>query len=1112
MITFIRRMLTPPEFEDEFKTQQAYMLHIILWTLMCIPIPYFVFSYYITPENIPRISVQLGVGTAINIILLVMLRRGYVNAASIMQTSAFWLFFTIAAYIGAGVQGEAYLIGSLLVITTAGILLGERGSAIFTFLSLAAGAYMVLQQTRGNIDASAAITPPLATWFVSIILFSMGALLQHLAYRRVSASLQHARTSEERYRLISRVSSDYTFSTALDAQGNMRLNWVAGAFEKITGYGFDEYVATGGWLAHLHPDDVEIDARDMETIHQNKRVVTEVRTITKNKDVRWVRVYGHPVWDQKNHKLVGIVGAVQDITEHKRIALREASHQASLEKVLELGKHVTEPKDLQTTYKRIWHAIRHELGFDRLGIYIYDPEHNFMHGTLGTDNQGKTIEELEKHISLDDENLETEAFLTALQAPNGIYFTNQYASKHDIDANPMMKDVQDFAAVAAWSGSKPVAVLCVDNAVSQRSISNEQLESLRLFAGYAGLAIENARLNDALQQELAFQKSTEEKETNRRTMLEKVIILGQLVTETKSTRIVLEQIWHGIHHTLGFDRLAVFIFNSELYTMDSVIGTDTKGSMEDTSGISFPVTDTFKMLIEKPDALFFTHNYDVEFNIPEGHEMYGVKDYAAVAAWSGDKPIAVISVDQLISGKPITDAQLEALRLFAGYAGLALENARLNEALQSELDWQIQAEKQEASRRALLEKVIILGQQVTEVNNLQITLDRIWHAIHDELGLDRIGIYFYDAENKSLNMALGTDASGGIDRTTSITLPMKEWRSFKKVMESHDGYYFTKDYSLENNLPEDHEMYGVKEHVMFAAWAKNKPVAVIVIDNNITKRPITNHQLEAMRLFIGYVGLAIENTRLNEALQTELTQRQSFIDELETKNAELERFTYTVSHDLKSPLVTITGFLGYLEADALTGNIERVKSGINRITAAASKMQSLLNDLLELSRIGRIMNEPEDIPFIDIANDAIDHVRGQLNEFDALIETQAEYPVVHGDRVRLIEVVQNLIENALKYSKQNIKPHIEIGTNSQDDQGHQIFYVRDNGIGIEKRYHDQIFGLFNKLDAQSKGTGIGLSLVKRIIEVHNGRIWVESELGQGTTFYFSLPTQPTIKE
>jgi len=152
------------------------------------------------------------------------------------------------------------------------------------------------------------------------------------------------------------------------------------------------------------------------------------------------------------------------------------------------------------------------------------------------------------------------------------------------------------------------------------------------------------------------------------------------------------------------------------------------------------------------------------------------------------------------------------------------------------------------------------------------------------------------------------------------------------------------------------------------------------------------------------------------------------------------------------------------------------------------------------------MNSPENIPFNEIVNEAVDRVRGKLDESNAIIEIQTDLPIVHGDRVRLIEVVQNLVENAAKYSSPRARPRIEIGTRNQS-QKPTIFFVRDNGIGIAPQYHENIFGLFNKLDAKADGTGIGLTLVKRIIEVHGGKIWVESEAGQGATFYFTLPNQ-----
>lgn len=233
-------------------------------------------------------------------------------------------------------------------------------------------------------------------------------------------------------------------------------------------------------------------------------------------------------------------------------------------------------------------------------------------------------------------------------------------------------------------------------------------------------------------------------------------------------------------------------------------------------------------------------------------------------------------------------------------------------------------------------------------------------------------------------------------------------------------------------------------------------------------------------------------------------ERESLIEELAAKNAELERFTYTVSHDLKSPLVTINGFLGYLEQDAASGNMDRFKADSQRIHDAVDKMQGMLGELLELSRIGRLVNEPEIIPFRELVQSAKELVQGQIEAGGITLSLQPSLPTVYGDRQRLTEVLQNLLDNASKFMGDQVNPRIEIGQNGRED-GKVVFYVRDNGIGIEPDYHEHIFGLFNKLNSKAEGTGIGLALVKRIIEVHGGRIWVESEVGAGSTFLFTLP-------
>jgi signal transduction histidine kinase len=242
-----------------------------------------------------------------------------------------------------------------------------------------------------------------------------------------------------------------------------------------------------------------------------------------------------------------------------------------------------------------------------------------------------------------------------------------------------------------------------------------------------------------------------------------------------------------------------------------------------------------------------------------------------------------------------------------------------------------------------------------------------------------------------------------------------------------------------------------------------------------------------------------------------LGEREKLITELEVKNAELERFTYTASHDLKSPLITIKGFLGFLRQDAQRGNLKRLEADIQRISEAADKMQRLLNDLLELSRIGRSVNKFERIDINDMISEVLELLHGRLSggTTPILVSVDQNLPPVYGDRARLLEVWQNLIDNAAKFMGDQPNPQIEIGRSGNTVDGSTIFFVRDNGIGIDPKFKDWIFGLFDKLDPRSEGTGIGLALIKRIVESHGGKIWVDSKLGKGATFYFTLPQRET---
>lgn len=502
---------------------------------------------------------------------------------------------------------------------------------------------------------------------------------------------------------------------------------------------------------------------------------------------------------------------------------------------------------------------------------------------------------------------------------------------------------------------------------------------------------------------------------------------------------------------------------------------------------------------EKP----FVLSNNVQDELPDFKAPHSyINSWLAVPLKTKGKIIGLIALDGVHKNQ-FNEHHAELIVTFADQVAIALENANLFTDLQTELEERkkliAELEIRNTESETLRESTAIVAATLEKGQAIERILDQLKRVVpYDSASVQLLKGNFLEIVGGA-GLPLELDEIG-------LTFHFDEKEPAYPVLTDKLPYVLYED--VQYNVPDFNDI----PHDYINSWmavplkVNEKIVGIIALDGK-KKSQFTERHAQLAVTYANQVAIALENARLFSDLQTELSIRQNLIAELESKNAELERFTYTVSHDLKSPLFTIRGFLGYLEEDALAGNHDRMKSDIQRITDATNKMQQLLNELLELSRVGRIKNESVAIPFEELAREAVELAQGRIMKNGVAVHIDADMPVVFGDRQRLLEVVQNLVDNAAKFMGDQPEPRIEIGQAGEED-GMSIFLVRDNGIGIPPEHYDRVFGLFNKLDVKSDGTGIGLALVKRIVEVHGGRVWVEGEAGRGSTFYFTLPTQP----
>jgi len=732
--------------------------------------------------------------------------------------------------------------------------------------------------------------------------------------------------------------------------------------------------------------------------------------------------------------LSGIANQVAIAVQNTRLLDETKYNEGYLATLNELGRVVSELRDLPDLLEVIYREVKKHLNVDAFFVGLHHPENDTVTYPLMYDEEVK--------YQLDPDKVTLHSFMYGLLhggRATRILRTEDEMVLADSEKGMLGNNAKKSASLMYAPlrvGEQVIGVISVQS-YALNAYTEDDLALLVGIGNQVGVAIQNARLLEEVKQN-----------AQQLAILNEV---GRAVSKIMDLPALLETVYEQGRKSLSMDAFFVGLYHPEVEEVSFPIMYDSGIRYEQTRGIVSKNSFLRRFLNGEKSILMLRTKEELEEGITYqktlGKENKMSASLMAAPLLSRGQVIGLISA-QSYTLNAYDESDLRLLEGIANQVSIALENSRLYTSAQEEIKERERIEMELQKERDFAVQVMnTLGQGVS-VSMLD-------------------GNYEY--VNPSFARMLGYEPQDMIGEPSE--------------------HFAVPDDAGTHTEQREHRQAG--EATTYETRLRHK-------DGHTVHALVTGVPRYLNGRIIGSIAAI---TDLTERKQTEI-ERENLFKEMEAKNAELERFTYTVSHDLKSPIVTIGGFLGFLEEDIKKGRYDRIPRSASRIREATKKMQRLLNELLELSRIGRIANPTVDVPFGELVSETLELVEGQVKGIQVEVRAAAEFPVVHVDRVRMMEVIQNLITNAVKFMGDQKNPRILIGMEVRE--GTPCFFVKDNGIGIAPEFHERVFGLFNKLDPFSEGTGIGLALVKRIVEVHGGKIWVESELGKGATFFFTL--------
>ncbi|MGA7159531.1 MAG: PAS domain S-box protein [Bacteroidota bacterium] len=409
----------------------------------------------------------------------------------------------------------------------------------------------------------------------------------------------------------------------------------------------------------------------------------------------------------------------------------------------------------------------------------------------------------------------------------------------------------------------------------------------------------------------------------------------------------------------------------------------------------------------------------------------------------------------------------------------------------------------EEENRLQFERLRVLYELSRTLTSL-LKVNEIVEAVHrhlvEVLPFDAFFIDLYDEGTGTVRNVICYDTIGNLKvriQPDSGESPLRQGTGITKVIAAKKSL-------LENRTETSTEVmeypFGDKERrslslLYIPMFSKDKTIGVLSMQS-YTPNLYKESHIRLLESFANLAAIALEKAKLYEETISKSIQ-------LQNRNKELDDFTYVVSHDLKEPLIAVEGYSRVLLKDHVHEKNSAASEYISSIIQSCARMKGLIDDLLVLSRVSRLSELMEDVSLNEILSEVLDDLKFSLQEKHVALVLPEQAVSYRCNPTQIKLVLRNLISNAIKFNKSE-NPVIKIGL----DQGEKriLGSVQDNGIGIEKRFFDKIFVIFQRIHPEYEGSGAGLAIVKKIVELYQGQIWLESEIGKGTTFYFSLPT------